>query len=387
VKRLAFAIILLTVFLSSGGLHGAAGNDALTRLIDRVEARRGVARRSAVVIPFVLREGVPGGEGLPAAGPDLTFTPVKDELVKLASTAEKTGFLPAGTLLAGLGRERILSRSVFLVPGEQLIVRAAFCDSRDEDAPEGEEGDTRFGPIAPHAQRKIDFMIRDRPALSDVQRIQAILAGLPSQARTVRETMAAPKIADRIKSALAKLSSLPKAYGQAVVGHVLFIGLRPVEVILFTEPEDYVRYAPEYLAAAAVSLTLWEEYYGIDPLLVKETDDRLLIPVAEKILASLRSARVKRYRPSSREKGGGNLHRVTTASDDPVMKFVGRLLVDSEKVPFHLEAYHHGKRLILPSPLTKPGGRPTDAKPDVSHGAMTIEFMRRLAARMAARGR
>ncbi len=393
-KRLAILTLLLTVLPSMEDSTGAAGNNFLAALLDRVEPRRGVTVRSAVVIPLVLREGVSSREDGPGSKGQLTYQPEKKDLVKIVFNLCEPRFLPAGILLFGLGRERLLSRSVMLVPGEELVVRATCCDARDEDAPEaGEagEGDTTFGPMAPHAQRKIDLLLKERSALVTLLRVQMALAGTGVQAKTVREMMAGKEIEERVNPARQRLSGLPSLYGGAVAGHVLFIGLRPVEFILFREPLDYARHGPRYLQAAAVSLTLWEEYYGVDPLLVKKIDDRLLIPVVEKILAGHRAARVKRARPASREKGGGDLYRITISSEDPVMKFAGRLLIEGKeqhlKQPFHLESYQDGKRVVLPSPLTKPGGRPTDAKPDVSHGAMTKEFLRRLRERMAARGR
>ena len=161
-KRFAIPLAVLTILLTADGLFGGAGKDALTQLIDRVQARRGFSRRSAVIIPLVLRETVDEAEGLPDKGQDLTFLPVKDDLVSLGFSGKKTSLLPGGTLLFGFGRERILSRSIFLVPGEELAVRAPFCDCRDEDAPEQTEGTAKFGPIAPHAQRKAELLLRDR---------------------------------------------------------------------------------------------------------------------------------------------------------------------------------------------------------------------------------
>lgn len=394
-KRLVFLVLLLPFLSPMQSTSAAAGNDLLSQHLDRVRPRRGLVKTSAVLIPLVLREGEAqhdaGGEGPGMDEPFEPWQPVNDKLVTLITKNSRPRFIPAGTLLSGLGRERILSRSVMLIPGEEIVARATRCDLREDDAPEAAEGKTSLGPIAPHAQRKVDLLAGGREPLFTLLQIQMALAGPDAGAKTVRDTMAAKAIEGRRDKVAAKFSTLSGMYGGAVAGHVLFIGLRPVEFILFREPAEYARHASKYLRAAAFSLVLWEQYYGVDPLLVEEVDDRLLIPVVDQILAAHRAGRVRRARLTSKEKGGGDLYRLSTNPKDPVLKFEGRLLIEGSerrlKKPFHLESYQDGKRTVLPTPLAKPGGRPTDAKPDISHGAMTKGYLQRLAARMASRGR
>ncbi len=378
-------LVLGILALSVLSARGATGNRALTSLLERVEARRGVVIRSAVLIPLVLVEGIEGAEGLPGPGDDLSFVAEKGEIVRVPWEGEETAFLPAGTFLSGRGRERILSRSVLLLPGEELAVRAPFSDSLPGDPPENPESTAVFGPIAPPAQRRIDLQLEDAKSLRDLQKIQGILARLPAEAATVREVMGAPAIKEGVKVLSSRFGEVPSSFGGGVAGHVLFIGFRPAEIILFKSPADYRRAAGDYLLAAAVSVALWEEYYGVDPALVKEVDDRLFLPVVTTMLRRLSEAKVKRVRPGSKEKGGGDLHSLAVAGTDSATGFAGRLLTTPDDNPFHLEVFEAGDRVVLPPPLTKPGGRSVDARPDVSHGAMTLEFMRRLSARMAAR--
>ncbi|MCU0728045.1 MAG: hypothetical protein MUE73_20030 [Planctomycetes bacterium] len=382
----------------------AAKEPDLAGLLARLAPRGGVAHRSAVVVPLVLVEGMTdAAEGSPPgpapAGTALTFRPAQRDLIHLRLAApENAGsprplLVPGGTVLVDAGgRERLLGRPILATPGEEIVVRAPACEGGDPPPAEkpaaGGPADTGFasgslGPVAPLGQRKVDFFLRDPPSLRDLVRAQGFLAGLPAEGPSVRDVLSAPRFAARVQATVSAFAVLPGGYGNGVLGHVAFISNRPVEVLVFATAELYRRAAPDGLRALATSLALHEEFFGQSDLPMAVPDTEPFRAVAAKILAAAGAASTRPLRPERGESRGGDLRLVVGGVVEPAFPFAGRLLLDTGKRPLLLEVFEQSDRVVFPTPWTGPTGGPVDAGPDVSHGAMTKEFLHRLMIRRA----
>jgi hypothetical protein len=406
VRRAAvlFALVALGSLAPIAPEVAAAKEPDLAGLLARLAPRGGVAHRSAVVVPLVLVEGATDDAGgsppEPApAGTALTFRPAQRDLIHLRLAApENAGpprplLVPAGTILVDAdGRERLLGRPLLSTPGEEIVVRAPACEGGDPPPAEKPgAGDPAvagivsgsLGPVAPLGQRKVDFFLRDPPFLRDLVRAQGFLAGLPVDGPSVRDVLSAPRFADRVQASVSAFAALPGGYGNGVLGHVAFFSNRPVELLVFATADLYRRAAPAFLRALATSLALNEEFFGQSDLPMEAPDTEPFCAVAAKILAAAGTAPTRPLRPERGEAGGGDLRLVVGKVVEPTFPFAGRLLVDAGKRPLLLELYEQSDRVIFPTPFSGPTGRPVDAGPDVSHGAMTRGFLERLMIRRA----
>jgi hypothetical protein len=369
---------------------------AYRALLAAVEVRHGVSHRALVVVPLVLEEEVD-----PAPAPrhrtrGISWEPVGDERTEtvrltLAGGEEPPVILPAGLLLRGDGRERLLSRPVLLGPEDPVQVVARFCDARAEVELAVPSAGRRLGLLAPPEQRKLDLVHRDAAAMVDVQRIQALLAGLETDTPFVEDLLRAKELDERIIATLSAIGPVAGAYGDATCGHLAMLGHRPVELVLAATPASYRSMANGYLRGLALSLAIWEEYLGRTGIRPAGPDWAAVLPAARETFAACSRPEValRRWRLGRREKGGGRTLLVQGPaphrSRDDRSRLTGRLLMDAEGRALLLESYPSGGSRMFPSPLIEPGGRPTDDRPDVRSGALTKQFLQRLMARRASR--
>jgi hypothetical protein len=358
--------------------------DLSEELLGRVEPRIGVEDGSLAVVPLVLAGGVtdvtPFREGAVewAAEKDADFVRIE------GAPGKGPIFVPGGLLLHGDVRERLLSRPL-LVGDEPIVTEARFADRREKPVEAKTERTT--GAIAPLGQRKLDLLLREEDALADLLRVQAFFAGVPAGKDRVADLFTAPIIAKRVKALEKKLAVVPESYAGGATGYVAFFGFRPVEVVCFRSAKQFQRLGGNYLRALAVSSAIWDEGTGYRPGSEKP-DAKKLVSEAGEVLKRLSNARIRKIRGRTREKGGGPVYLVVDrdagAKRGVVREYGGRLLVDAGGWPVFLEAFDYGGNLVFPTPLVKPGGRPVDEMPQVKSGAMTQEFLIRLAARRGA---
>lgn len=377
----AIPFLALALLLAPGASgRTSVGHDERKEAEDflrRVEARTPIVCRSLVVVPLVLNPGVAPGEAPSAKTGDLAWAPdgkpAKTEIVRVGPVPADPPprLLPAGLLLEGGLRERILSRPLRLAPDEAATVVARPCDHEPAES----AGDGVFGPVAPWEQRKLDFFIGEADVLEDLLRVQEALAG--AVGKRVRDLHDAPSVVATATKVEEACAGLPGAFGGAVAGHVAFLGLRPVSLVLFREPVSYRASAGGYLKALGLSLSLYETWYPPDPA-AKVPDPAALRAVAAGVLESLREGAVRERRGRARERGGGRTLLVLAREAEGRPAFAGRLLLGEDGVAWALDAYDTRGDLVFPRPLVRPGGPETGVGPNVSDGAVTKEFLRRL---------
>jgi hypothetical protein len=397
-------LVLLTLLIQSPAAEGGEKEDRLAyeAMFPDIEVRHGVHHRSLVVLPLVLRDGVEPISGPVRGRERISWSVLGDrsrsDIVSIVLAKGETKepeppvILPAGVLLRGDGRERILSRPLLLTPGETALVRARFCDAIEKPLREPPVTGYRHGRLSPPDQRRFDLLYRDPAALLDIQRIQAILAGLPDTCRNVEDVLRASKLKARVDATKAALAPVVQAYGGATVGHLVLLGYRPIEILLASSPTTYRSLTGESFHGLAVTLAIWEEFLAKGGLASAEPDWKAVLPAARKVLAAMpkRSVRVRPLRLHAHEKGGSRtlfvLGPKPHKSLDDRSRLIGRLLLDGEGRGLFLEAYPSGADRPFPAPLLKPGGRPADSRPDIRSGTLTMQFLKRLLGRRAAGG-
>lgn len=399
----AWAGLALLVAAHPGGAR-AADRAGAAALINRVEVRRGVVHRNLVVLPLVLRDGleVDGPEPASRDGARWCF-PGNGRPGNLVEARRAGGdgatdpseekpagdiLLPGGLLLQGAPRERLLRRPLLLSGEAAPRTRVRTCGSPRADETKDLAGTWGFGPVAPLDQRKIDFLIGDDDALTDVLAIQGAICGIESKDLAVADILTAPAIAKPVADCRRALAPVAQAFAATASGYVAFLGLRPVEIVLYRDPRVFAREAPDLLRSLAVTAAIWERFYGRDSLPEEKADIDALLRQTRRLLDDVARAPSSAAGPRSGERGGGTLRTIATKGDDRSGQWrpplAGRILQDADENALLLEVFENGSALVLPAPLSGPEERPVDEKPDIKQGAMTWEYLSRLAARRAA---
>jgi hypothetical protein len=359
-------------------------------LAKRVEVRVGVQHETLIVMPLVLREGVQPGRERNARGSDVAWSrDAKTGRVVLERTpgdARPPVLLPTGRLLIGDARERTLPRPAGLLPGESVRVRAPVCDSRPQPAEPGKRG---FGPIAPLEQRKLMLLEKSAEDLALLQQIQGIFAELEGTQRTVQHVLAAQPVRDGVTARWAQLRKIPGAYGNRTVGHVAFFGFRPMELVLFDAPKTYRALARDLLRATAASHTIWSLSQEAATVPAAPTELRDLLSPTQSVLTACGKAVFEKERIGRAEAGRwkswtGKTH-TKARQREPWRAIVCRFATDETGTPVFLEAYEHGRELVLPAPLRRPGGKPKDLPPEPPKSGLGEEYLRRILQRIRER--
>lgn len=129
---------MATFVLAHGPAADAAkGQDALAAFVGRVTAEVGVETGTLAVLPLVLKEAPAASVTLGVPHPTTRWMHVPDrgspDLVEIVAPPPEAGFraalAPAGTLLYAGRRERMLTRTIPLLPGEKVTAAAVITDS------------------------------------------------------------------------------------------------------------------------------------------------------------------------------------------------------------------------------------------------------------------
>lgn len=202
-KRIALGILLVLAFAAPSPGGPKQDRQAYRALFETVDLRHGVRHRSLILLPIVLREGVEPIRG-PVLGRDrVTWAPLGDpprtDTVTLTRAAPADGeadgpvILPAGWLLRGDGRERLLSRPVLLTSGVPVHVVARFCDAIEAPLRELPVEQRRQGPVAPPEQRRFDLLHQDSGLSRTSSASRPSWPGCP-RSRGPSRTSSAPRI-------------------------------------------------------------------------------------------------------------------------------------------------------------------------------------------------
>jgi hypothetical protein len=300
------------------------------------------------------------------------------DLVDVIADDPPTGgapaIVPAGTLLLGGARERVLALTE---PDDHTIPRAVpapVCDARSDPV---EPRARTVGRLVPLEQRKLLLLGKHGDGWHTLLQIQAIL-GEAEGADTVSDVLAAPSLRERADASARAIASIPRAYAGHARGHVAFFGFRPVEVVIARTPQEYRLLAPGYLRSTAVSHAMWERALGLvdRPLPPAEAADYL--GPASRALKVLARAQPKPWPRLAGMRSAWRNQRGAVSGDRTTDAFLVRLVSEGRHGPVMLEAIENGERVIHPLPLRSPGGEPVDEGPDIQGGALTEEYLRRL---------
>ncbi len=391
----ALALCVAGAFASPAQRASAVDDDAvIDAAIGRVHARHGVAHGSLVVIPLVVDEDDAAPAGLTDSADGVAWALADgsarfvDVSAPLPGASPAERLLRAGTLLLGGADERVLERPLPLADGEKAHVPSAVCDARTQPDPAAAAGAPRIGPLAPLEQRKL-LVIGEDGVLPVALRVQALLAGA-SGVRSVTELLAAPRVGEGVAARRPQLDRVPGAYAGRATGHVVFFGMRPVEVVLCARPALYRLLAPSYLQSTAVSHTLWCELIAGGPPEADDATVRLLVEQADKVMRGLVRAH---FRAAARVPGANARFRLLGADADAEDRdrwrhepFACRATLDDDHAFVLLEAYEDGPEAVFPQPYREPGGRPVGEPPsNKGNGPLTPMAMERLLERIRER--
>jgi len=277
-----------------------------------------------------------------------------------------------------------------LVGPERARLATAPCDSREKPA---EPTDRRaVGRMAPLEQRKLLLVGRREESLALLQRVQALVAGLPATAQTVTEVLESKYCGDVESLYSAQLGKIPKAYAGRTVGHVAFFGYRPVEVVVFARPADYQAFGPAYLRSLAFSHAVWSELLGGAGAVSAEAEIRRLVAEGTAVVASIARVNPRTDPGVHREESRWKLFVAAAQTDiregGHTEDFQCRFAVDETGAVVHLEAAETGSDLVFPPPYKEPGGRPVGEPPSNKGNGMGVQALQRILDRLIeARGR
>ena len=383
-----------TVTRSGGATARAAEVRTLFRKqLAAIEPRFGVIHESLVVLPLVLREPPDDPEPAhisPAGDARWKRGPLFESAVDLstAAPAAQQRFVPAGTLLEGGDRERLLTRGVPLFGEEHAITTSAVCDTRRKGAePEPTQSAQRLAPLE---QRKLLLLDNQDGLLPVLQRVQCCLSGARMEAETLGEVIGAPKIAGGENERRPVLAKLAGAYGGQTVGHVAYFGFRPVEVVVYARPADYRAMAPLHLRSLAISHAFWEQAIGTAAVKASDTDVRRLVTLTSQMLEGFAKLHVRGALAQTGERVRWHEHRggvqCAAGADGRVEPFVCRLLTDDAGEFAYFEAIENGPEIVYAQPYRSPGGRPVSEPPsNKGNGPWTIEALERVLERLRER--
>lgn len=391
--RRSGAVLLAILGLAVGPAPAAPEVGTFQDVLARLDVEVGVESGTLIVMPILLRQGAApttlGQRPAPEVRWEAAPVPGNPELVRIAGGGlDAVGlptFVPAGTLLPGGARERVLTRPVAALPGAPWLVQATACDSRTEPAPAATQGP--IGPLAPIEQRKFDLLRADGESFGMLQRIQALTAGLDGNAKTVGDVLASKFVTEGVALRMKELKRIPPAYGGRTVGHVAFFGFRPVEAVLFADPISYRVHGPAYLEAVAASHTLWEEAMGVGGRGDPRTDLRDLKPSCRAVLAAFAEAHPRKWilrRGETavwRDSTADTRKRKRSERHDRSFPFLVRLLEDDSGRFLFAEALEYGEDLIFPPPLREPRGVDEDERRR-GGGGLGVEALRRILDRL-----
>jgi hypothetical protein len=364
---------------------------ALAQLAAGLTVRFGVFRDSLVVLPLVLEGDPPEGDGLLDAGATATWRR-GDGAVSLvdvtdaAVPASRERYVPAGTLLEGGDRERMLDRPVPLVGGEHSLSTTIVCDNRAKPV-EAHPDAQQVTVLAPIEQRRFQFLGNRENLMDVLVQIQACLAELPVTTDTVAAILDAQVVKDGVRDRWTELSKIPGAYGGKTVGHVAFFGYRPVEIVAFARPADYRAVGPAYLRSVAASHVLWSAAVGNGAAKATDADVRRLIGEATAVVESLPKIHSHEVRPQAGERVRWKLFAGTASSapraNGASETFACRFALDAKGDFAFVEGLEAGDDPVYLEPYREPGGRKVSDHPDnKGNGAMTPEAMKRMLERI-----
>lgn len=372
-RRVRILLLLGLALVATPVEAGSAGaRRALRALVASVEARHGVAHRSLVVVPLVTR-GAAGGVPLSCSTAGLSWSHAAGAEVTVdARGVAEDRLLPSGLEL-GEGSERRLLRTPVLASAGSVPTAETV-----RIAPGGPKESPRSflalrGPEVRH-------LLRIAPCaetLGDLLALEGRLAGLAAGVRVTPAALAAaPHLAPERATAKTVLAALPRAYGGTVCGHVVFLGNRPVEVVLAAQPVTYAAYAQACADGLATYFALWEELYGRTGLPPEgEPDWRRFLEVSAERIRALGAASPKRT---------ASPERWTIRA--PKASSLGWLLLDAEDTAVWVEAWPD--TAPFPAPSREPDGDPEDEASGTSRsGSMTIPYLERLLERLRERRR
>jgi len=405
---LLLGLLLLLVPLWGAPAEGARSADAkrgCKALIERVEPRHGIRVRSLVLVPLVARQP-PKKPGARVSLGDLTWRPhdgsaerdvaIHEREPSPAETKKAPAVLPTGLVLRRDDQERLVSRPGLVPAGAPATFAAPLLPHTAKAVEKAVEKAT-FGPLATPAQRRLLFRRPDVKALGMLVAFEAGVAGLKPDKKgaSLAEISSAPEIAKAVESARGRVAKIVGAYGGEVLGHVAFLGNRPIDIVLASSPDVYAALAAQAAPGLALSLVLWERWHGREGDEPAALSWPAFIAVTERILSSLGAGTMRRQRPRPR-KGAtgvtehGSLWRVKGRAVNGGTKAVelGWLLLDGEGRPVLIEAWPEPTAPPLPPPAREPGGRGEDEDPDDRDGgALTEAYLERMLERMRERNR